>query len=333
MWRFFRLEAKVLRPRADRGAMLATANEREICALPALSREECSLLDMHSVLNVLNVLRGELALIGLALAGDPDHLRDSLRVSDGLIRGLRDPEQSLAAAAELERHVAAIRAELEVRLDERARADSEIQESLRNLEAVFGILRVRAAELLARARTPMAWCDYAADRLRREFVAVLDAMARTSRGRFGVVYNPARQGPGDYYVDLRVDGQGPGILTMPPVFHDVMRDLLANARKYTAPGGQISAAYYADRNFLRLVVTDTGCGIPPDEIEAVFQFGRRASNVGQVRTMGGGFGLTKALLCTKRFDGRLWISSRLGGGTSVRVEVPVPAQIAAGAAA
>jgi signal transduction histidine kinase len=45
---------------------------------------------------------------------------------------------------------------------------------------------------------------------------------------------------------------------MPAVFQDVVRDLIANARKYTPPGGKIIAGLYQDDEELRFVVADTG---------------------------------------------------------------------------
>ena len=56
------------------------------------------------------------------------------------------------------------------------------------------------------------------------------------------------------------------------------------------------------------------------------QFGQRASNVGEVRTMGGGFGLTKAFLVTKQFGGRFWLASQLEVGTRVRIQIPRPSE-------
>ena len=116
---------------------------------------------------------------------------------------------------------------------------------------------------------------------------------------------------------------------MPAVFQDVLRDLVANARKYTAPGGHITAALYEDPTLLRLVVEDTGRGIPANELATVVHFGRRASNVGDVRTLGGGFGLTKAFLATKQFGGRFWLASQVGTGTRIRINVPRPTVVAA----
>ena len=103
-----------------------------------------------------------------------------------------------------------------------------------------------------------------------------------------------------------------------------MRDLLANARKYTPPGGQISSGVYVGPDYLRLVVEDNGRGIPEADLDRVVRFGERGSNVADVRTMGGGFGLTKACMLAQRLGGRAWIASRENVGTRVTLEIPRP---------
>lgn len=102
----------------------------------------------------------------------------------------------------------------------------------------------------------------------------------------------------------------------------MIRDLIANARKYTARGGSINVGGYETDGELRFVVQDIGLGLPPDEIEQVVHFGRRGRKVGEVHTMGGGFGLTKAFLITKRFSARLWTKSELGVGTRLTIAIP-----------
>jgi signal transduction histidine kinase len=153
---------------------------------------------------------------------------------------------------------------------------------------------------------------------------VFSAIEKNSHGRYRIIYNAALKEPNDYYFDFKLESNRGDNLLMPAVFQDVMRDLIANARKYTAPGGHITAALHEDPTLLRFVVEDTGRGIPPDEIEKVVHFGQRASNVNTVRTMGGGFGLTKAFLVAKQFGGRFWIASELGVGTRVRIHLPRP---------
>jgi signal transduction histidine kinase len=112
---------------------------------------------------------------------------------------------------------------------------------------------------------------------------------------------------------------------MPPVLQDVMRDLIANARKYTEPGGEITAGLVDNGKELRFVVEDTGRGIPADEVQQAVAFGTRGSNVADKATMGGGFGLTKAWWVTRQFGGRMWIASDPGSGTRITIRIPHPA--------
>jgi signal transduction histidine kinase len=309
--------------------------EVEIVALPPLKPNEQSLLELHSLLNIFNVLRGELTLIGLQIADNDALLTRSLALCDQLIAGLSDRTASLAAADETDSHAAMIASEIETVLAGQpvARDNREIIESLANLASVFSILRVRASELLARAQLPDRWMEHSVATLQRDFQNVFAAIERNSHGRFRIIYNAALQQPVDYYLDFKIESIAGDRIWLPPAFKDVMRDLVANARKYTAPGGLITFAAYESEAELRFMVADTGRGIPPDEITTVVQFGRRASNVGDVRTMGGGFGLTKSVFVTKQFGGRFWIASQVGVGTRIRIVLPRPDSTALGRAA
>ena len=306
--------------------------EIEITEIPPLSPGEQSLLDMHSVVNVLNVLRCELTVLGLMAADNEDYFREGLAICDSLLTSLHDPAEALRTAGHVEEFEHVVFTELTGKLEEPPRRPDpkEESEALENLRTVFAILKVRAQEILARAATPDRWEPFDLEHLRHNFLDVFAAVEKNSKGHYRIVYNAARKGPQDYYIDIRFESATGGPLLMPPVFQDSMRDLVANARKYTAPGGNIVAALYEDYRELRFVVSDTGRGIPEAELETVVQFGKRASNVGNVRTMGGGFGLTKAFMVTKRFGGRFWIASELGRGTQVRIVIPRPSANAPG---
>ena len=303
--------------------------EVEVTDLPSLRPEEASLLEMHSLLNILNVLQGELAVIGLTLTQDADLLTDGLAVCRELTVGLRDREKALQGAAALPRYCTRIMAEIERALHEHAdrRENPEIAESLANLESVFAILEVRAREILARAQHPERWETMRIEDLRHNFLEVFAAIEKNSKGRYRIIYNLARQEPTDYYVRLDFDTVDGKTVYLPPGFQDVMRDLIANARKYTAPGGIIAAGLFESLRELRFVVHDTGRGIPEGELRQVVEFGRRGSNVGGVRTMGGGFGLTKAYYVTKQFGGRMWIASRVDVGTRITIVLPRAAPV------
>ncbi len=303
-----------------------TSPEQEIVAIPPLGPGQASLLDMHSVLNVLNVLYGELTLLGFALADDGDLLDPALVVCERFRAALTDPANSLREAAGLDESVATIERALQAELarSPAKRDDPAVQDSLANIRSVFAILAVRAREVLARAQAPNVWVDLPIGELRADFHRVFDAIEKNSHGRYRIIYNLARQEPSDYYIDFVIESTDGRVVSLPPVFMDVMRDLLANARKYTPPGGTINAGLYETPAALHFTVQDTGRGIPPDELQTVVHYGKRGSNVAEVRTMGGGFGLTKAFLVTKQFGGRFWIRSELGIGTRIRIEIPRP---------
>lgn len=301
-------------------------SEVEIREIAPLAVEQLALLDNHSVLNVLNVLAGELALLGLTLEDNPDLFPTSLRHCQEFAAGLNDPERTLACAELTDAHVDGIEAELaEVCGRYALRLTGHgIQESLRNLHGVLGILRCRARELTARARSPGRWEGFAPATLRASFSQVFAAMEGFSHGRYRIVHSPFAKGPRDYYIELDFDARPERRLWMPAVFVDVMRDLIANARKFTPPGGWIVASLHQDANELRFSVQDSGRGIPEGQLERVIEFGQRASNAGDIRSLGGGFGLTKAFTVTRRFGGRFWIASREGVGTRVRIALPRP---------
>lgn len=300
--------------------------EIEITDIPSLQPGEISLVEMHSLLNILNVLQGELCVIGLHLANDADLLRQGLAICDRVKASFTDPVAARQFAARLSSDASAILNEIAQAAARHAAPadDPELQESLANIRSVIRILEVRAQETLARLGAPGQWIEYALDELREDFLDVFAAIEKNSKGRYHIIYNLARQLPTDYYVDFVIESANARTVAMPLFFKDVMRDLIANARKYTAPGGTINVGLHETETELRFVVQDTGRGIPPDEIQTVVHFGRRGSNVQQVRTMGGGYGLTKAFIITKRFGGRFWIKSELGIGTRITIIIPRP---------
>ncbi len=299
-------------------------DEIEITEIPPLTPGELSLLDCHSMVNVLNVLSCGLIVLGLTVADNEEHFSDGLTQCDVMVAALRDRELALRQAAEVGTMERRVFDELERKLGRELETDPRFADAVADLRAVFSILKLRARELLARAEAPERWGEFEAEAVRQDLQSILTAIEHNSHGRYRILYNAAQQQAGDYYVDLRVEAGDGARIVMPPVLLDVMRDLIANARKYTAPGGHITAALFEDEAGLRFVVRDDGRGIPPDEIRQVVAFGKRASNVGAVRTMGGGFGLTKAFLVTKQFGGRFWIASQPGAGTQVRLWIPRP---------
>lgn len=108
----------------------------------------------------------------------------------------------------------------------------------------------------------------------------------------------------------------------------VFTNIVANAIKFTPNAGRISisfmtAASGADSPSAVVNVTDTGVGIPEQEIAQVFTRFYRASNASSAAIPGSGLGLAIAHDIVRRHGGSLNLSSVLGEGTTVSVQLPV----------
>lgn len=299
--------------------------EVEITQIPSLTDAESNLLNAHSILNGFNALVGELSLLGVSLMDDEDHLRPALDTCERMLQAIRNKDDAVAEAVKMAEHATTILGNLDQVLAAHAsfRMLPEVVRSETNIRHVIDVLSVRAAEFLCHARTPDVWVAVTPGELRESLTAFFSAVERNARGRYRIVYHPAVQGAGDYYIDMRL-GDGLTPIRMPGLLRDVIRDLAANARKFTSPGGIVTIGVTNHGGCVDLVVVDNGRGIPASEIPAVVHFGERGSNVFDVRTYGGGFGLTKAFLVAKRFGGRFWIASQLGVGTRIRISIPMP---------
>jgi len=106
----------------------------------------------------------------------------------------------------------------------------------------------------------------------------------------------------------------------------VLINLLGNAIKFTPTSGKITAGATRDENdpkMVRFYVRDTGEGIPPEDIDRVFdKFGqvetRRAG-----RKQSTGLGLTFCKLAVEAHGGRIWVDSQLGEGSTFSFTLPM----------
>jgi two-component system, OmpR family, sensor histidine kinase BaeS len=103
---------------------------------------------------------------------------------------------------------------------------------------------------------------------------------------------------------------------------EVITNLLTNAIKYTPAGGQIQLEVRPDAGHRALLrVTDSGVGIPPDELPRVTErFFRGRTSAGMVA--GTGLGLTITAELVRAHHGELDITSEPGCGTQVTMTLP-----------
>jgi signal transduction histidine kinase len=104
-------------------------------------------------------------------------------------------------------------------------------------------------------------------------------------------------------------------------FTRVVRNLIDNALKYTA-NGEIRLLLSGEPGFLKLTITDTGCGIAPQELPRIFQ--RFYQVQGTVRPRRGfGLGLSIVRGLVERNQGTIEAVSTLGSGSSFTIRWPV----------
>jgi signal transduction histidine kinase len=289
----------------------------------SLDEEQQALLTMHSVLNVMNTVMMELLNLSDIVGRHPalEQAQDVvIRVADDLRDSVRAGDHLTAADTLARELIDLIGEALSSQPGAAERAD--VKQSLAGLDQIFNVLKVRAQELVDRAADPDMWAEYDIEALKRNFLEVFAAIEQNSHGGYRIVFNLATHEERDYFVDLEMSSFRGNVIRIPAVLQDVMRDLIANARKYTAPGGRIMAGLDENTDRLRFVVEDSGRGIPGAELQNVVDFGYRGTNVQDRPTRGGGFGLTKAFHVTRRFGGHMWIESEPGAGTRVEIEIP-----------
>ncbi|HEX9617704.1 MAG TPA: GAF domain-containing sensor histidine kinase, partial [Anaerolineales bacterium] len=103
----------------------------------------------------------------------------------------------------------------------------------------------------------------------------------------------------------------------------IVNNLISNAVKYTPEEGCVAVKLAASNAEARLIVQDTGIGIPEDALPHLFEEFFRAPNAKAVEQQGTGLGLTIIKDYVNRFGGRVAVQSTLGKGTQFTVTLPL----------
>lgn len=115
---------------------------------------------------------------------------------------------------------------------------------------------------------------------------------------------------------------------LPPVHGNPLRlrqlinNLYGNAIKYTPPNGQITVSLQPDESVIILQVNDSGVGIPLEDQPYVFDKFYRSTNVTD-EYEGTGLGLSIVKGIVEQHNGRIWLDSKEGQGTTFTVMLPV----------
>lgn len=101
----------------------------------------------------------------------------------------------------------------------------------------------------------------------------------------------------------------------------VLMNLVANAVKYNRDGGSVRVSCVAKAERVRLAVTDTGAGIPPEKLALLFQpFERLGADQSAIEGTGLGLAVSKGL--TEAMGGAIGVESIVDEGSTFWVELP-----------
>jgi two-component system NtrC family sensor kinase len=106
-----------------------------------------------------------------------------------------------------------------------------------------------------------------------------------------------------------------------------MDNVVGNAIKYSYPNGEINVSIHSEDNQMILQVTDAGPGIPVSDQPRIFDKFYRGSNIMEVEGSGLGLAIVKTIV--ESHQGRIWVESVEGKGSSFFIVLPILVEPAA----
>jgi PAS domain S-box-containing protein len=126
-------------------------------------------------------------------------------------------------------------------------------------------------------------------------------------------------------LNLQTDGTLPTLEADKGRLLQVLSNLVGNALKFTPQGGTISVTAQmtndSPRRCVRFSVSDTGAGIPAEQLPHIFARGWQARR-GDRRGIGVGLAIASGIV--DAHGGRIWVESQVGVGTTFHFTIPVP---------
>jgi len=115
----------------------------------------------------------------------------------------------------------------------------------------------------------------------------------------------------------------------PARLRQVILNLISNAIKFTKDGNILVMVQGSDSDEVQISVTDTGVGIPQEKLEAIFASFTQADS-STTREFGGtGLGLTISRRLVEMMNGRIWVESEVGTGSTFSFTANLPVNTSA----
>ncbi len=117
---------------------------------------------------------------------------------------------------------------------------------------------------------------------------------------------------------------GAVVFADPDMLKAVLRNLVSNAVKFTPRGGAVDISSRTDGGAETISISDTGVGVPPQEIADLFKIDVHHCAPGTEEEMGTGLGLILCGEFIEKNGGRIWAESRPGKGSRFSFSLPGP---------
>ncbi len=212
---------------------------------------------------------------------------------------------------ELRTPVTVVRTEAEVAL-EQVRTPVEYQDSLVLIKDEAERLSRIVEDLFLLARQP-----FGSPALARETVSLDDVVRECGRAaqvlatRKGLKFEVPTVLP-----EITIQGDDELLKRM-------VLNLLDNAVKYTPAGGEVQITLATQNGNAQISISDTGMGIPRDDQEHVFDRFYRVDKARSRALGGAGLGLAIARWIVEAHEGKLYVESKLGSGSTFKIKLPL----------
>ncbi|KRN04501.1 sensor histidine kinase [Holzapfeliella floricola] len=124
------------------------------------------------------------------------------------------------------------------------------------------------------------------------------------------------------HIQFEIEGEDTPILTDQKWLAYILTQLFSNALKYTPDNGSIKAKIIQDHKVTILQITDTGVGIPKQDISRIFDKGFTGENGRKQDKKSTGLGLYLAQKMAQKLGHELTVSSTPGKGTTFSIQFP-----------
>jgi len=128
-------------------------------------------------------------------------------------------------------------------------------------------------------------------------------------------------------IEQKIPANLPKILGSQVRLTQALGNLISNAIKYTPEEGKITISAIEDDGYVFVQVKDTGIGIPAADLPYIFDKFYRVKNEDTDGIPGSGLGLSLVKSIIEKHQGRIWVESQRGMGSTFMVLLPAATQV------